>query len=108
LIGFRTSTLTLTDFTKSGESGDDSGFVVVVVDEIVVDESRSVVEDKPEHVMLDEVTARSVRLQHKQLGERLGRVVVRLKLTEDAYENASVEGRLSIDGGEIPLDLLEG
>jgi len=81
-------------------------FVEDVVDR--VDTLCNVVEDQPEHVMLDEKSSRGVGLQHKQLSERLSGVVIRLELTEDAYENTPVEGRLSVDGGEISLDLLEG
>jgi hypothetical protein len=65
------------------------------------------VDDEPEHVVLDE-EAVGARLEDKRLGERLWRVVVCLKLSEDVDEYSSVECGLAVDGRDEVGNLLKG
>jgi len=64
-------------------------------------------EDKPEHVMLDEEGV-VARLENEVLHEGLGDVLVRLKLTENVDEDPTVKHWLTVDRRDKVGNFLEG
>jgi len=64
-------------------------------------------ENQSKNVVLNEERISSW-FEDKVLHERLGRIVVRLKLAKNIDEDSAVEHRLAIDRGDEMGDFLEG
>ena len=66
-----------------------------------------IVENKSEYIVLDEEGI-ATGLKYKVLHERLGNVVVCLQLAHHVHQDASIEHRVAVDGGDDVRDALEG
>jgi len=69
--------------------------------------SSNIVEDEPEHVMLDEERV-VARLENEVLHEGLWNVLVRLKLAENVDEDSAVKHWLAVHRRDQVGNFLEG
>jgi len=69
--------------------------------------SSNIMEDKPEHIMLDEEGV-VARLENKVLHEGLWDVLVRLKLTKNVDEDSTIKHWLAVDCRDQVGNFLEG
>eukprot|EP00091_Calanus_sinicus_P013518 TRINITY_DN29_c0_g2_i14.p1 TRINITY_DN29_c0_g2~~TRINITY_DN29_c0_g2_i14.p1 ORF type:complete len:122 (+),score=10.43 TRINITY_DN29_c0_g2_i14:130-495(+) len=66
-----------------------------------------IMKNKSEHIVLDEEGV-AHGLEDKVLHEGLGRVIVSLQLAHHVHQDAPIEHRVAVDGGDDVRDALEG